>query len=66
MNLNFKINYLYVCVKDIKRAIDFIKRLHELKCEIVFPLTVIGRNEVLEFKDSEGNYIEVTSPIKGY
>lgn len=121
MNLNFKINSLYVCVRDMKRAIDFyekllnqkvteeseiysvfdingfryglfayemtnehkewgnnclpslevsnmkdfIKRLNELKCEIVFPLTVIGRNEVLEFKDSEGNYIEVASPIKG-
>lgn len=44
--------------------IDLIqKRLEELKCPIVFPLTTIGKNRVLEFTDSEGNDIEITCPI---
>ncbi|GMQ60247.1 hypothetical protein AN1V17_46470 [Vallitalea sediminicola] len=33
-------------------------------CDIVFPLTVIGGNKVLEFTDSEGNDIEITCPLK--
>ena len=28
-----------------------------------FPLTKIGRNWVAEFVDSEGNHIEITTPI---
>jgi len=32
------------------------------KLEIVFPLTRIGENWVAEFKDSEGNHIEITTP----
>ncbi len=119
MNLTFRINSLYVCVKDIQRAIEFYeklfgqkitekdeiysvfdihgfrfglfanhkmnetkawgnnclpsfavndidfiqKRLEELNCPIVFPLTIIGENRVLEFTDSEGNDIEITCPI---
>ncbi|QAA32282.1 VOC family protein [Clostridium manihotivorum] len=44
--------------------IDLIlKRFHELNCPIVFPLTTIGANKVLEFTDSEGNHIEITCPI---
>lgn len=44
--------------------IDLIqKRLKELNCSIVFPLTIIGKNKVLEFTDSEGNDIEITCPI---
>ena len=30
--------------------------------EICFPLTKIGNNWVIEFVDSEGNHIEMTSP----
>ncbi len=119
MSLLFRINSLYVCVKDMERAISFYenllgqrvternsiysvfdiggfryglfanekmdeakvwgnnclpslevsdidlfqKKLEELKCPIVFPLTVIGKNNVLEFTDSEDNDIEVTSPV---
>lgn len=119
MELTFSINSLYICVKDMQRAVDFyehllgqkatetneiysvfdvggfryglfanekmnepktwgnnclpsfsvnnidlfIKRLEELHCKIVFPLTVIGKNKVLEFTDSEGNDIEVTCPF---
>jgi len=48
-------------VNDIER---FIERIHELNCTIIFPLKRIGINIVLEFTDSEGNTIEVTSPIK--
>ncbi|KLU64089.1 glyoxalase-like domain protein [Desulfosporosinus acididurans] len=39
------------------------KRLEELNCPIIFPLTIIGKNEVLEFTDSEGNDIEITCPL---
>lgn len=115
----FKINSLYVCVKDMARAINFYEqllgqkvsekseiysvfdikgfryglfahekvqepktwgnnclpsftvddidllqiKLQQLNCKIVFPLTTIGKNQVLEFTDSEGNDIEVTCPI---
>jgi len=118
MNLNFRIKSLYVCVKDMQRAIEFyeklfgqkvtqnseiysvfdingfryglfangkvnetkvwgnnclpsfevndinstLRTLEELNCAIVFPLTVIGKNKVLEFTDSEGNDIEITCP----
>lgn len=45
--------------------IDLIlEKLKELNCPIVFPLTNIGKNKVLEFTDCEGNAIEITSPIK--
>jgi predicted enzyme related to lactoylglutathione lyase len=44
--------------------IDLIKkRLKELNCPIVFQLTTIGKNRVLEFTDSEGNHIEITCPV---
>lgn len=44
--------------------IDLIEKiLQDLNCPIVFPLTVIGKNKVLEFTDSEGNDIEITSPL---
>jgi len=33
------------------------------KLEIVFPLTQIGDNWVAEFEDSEGNHIEITTPV---
>lgn len=45
-------------VNDIDKL---IQKLSELNAEIVFPLTQIKDNLVLEFKDSEGNDIEVYS-----
>lgn len=115
MELNFTLNSLYMCVKDMNRAIDFYEKLLEqsvekrdeifsifnidgfrfclfnnskvqekvnwgdnclpsfevndmsklmdrletLNAKIVFPLTKINDNLVLEFKDTEGNDIEV-------
>ena len=111
-----KINSLYICVKDMNRAIKFYEDLFEIKVtkkddlfsifdlsgfhfclfnyqktnephqygnsclpslevkdletlqtklkkiKVVFPLTVIGKNYVAEFIDSEGNQIEITAP----
>lgn len=115
MSFEISINSLYICVKDMERAIHFyerflewpvsvrddvfsifdikgfrfclfnnqkmnenviwgdnclpsfevsnmdrlLKKLKVLGAEIVFPLTKINSNWVLEFKDSEGNDIEV-------
>ena len=47
-------------VNDINEIIEKLKFLDR---EIVFPLTKIGDNWVLEFKDTEGNDIEVYSKI---
>ncbi|NFA61790.1 VOC family protein [Clostridium sporogenes] len=119
MNLEFKLKSLYVCVKNMKRAIEFyenllrqkvtekndiysvfdingfryglfanekmneikkwgnnclpsfevsnidlvLKKLEQLNCKIVFTLSIIGKNQVLEFTDSEGNDIEITCPL---
>lgn len=43
-------------VNDMDRLME---KLNELGVEIVYPLTKIGRNLVLEFKDPEGNDVEV-------
>lgn len=115
--MKFKINSLYICVKDMDRAINFYESLLDekvterdeiysvfdingfrfglfanekmnekhtfgdnclpsfqveniteaqeklalLNSKIVFPLTKIKNNWVLEFTDSEGNHIELTS-----
>lgn len=32
--------------------------------KIVFPVTKIGNNWIAEFQDSEGNHIELTTPIE--
>lgn len=48
-------------VSDLNK---FIEKLKTLKSKIVFPITKIGSNYVLEFVDSEGNNIEATCPIK--
>ena len=120
MIVEFKLKSLYICVKDMERAICFYegllcqpvtkrdeiysvfdiggfryglfayekmnephtygnnclpslevsdihliqKQLEKMNCKIVFPLTKIGDNWVFEFIDSEGNQIEVTSPIE--
>ncbi|MGV8984355.1 VOC family protein [Clostridium sp.] len=114
MKLNFALNSIYICVKDMNRAIDFYEKLFEqsvekrdevfsvfnidgfrfclfnnnkvqekvewgdnclpsfevndmnklmdrleiLSAKIVFPVTKINDNLVLEFKDTEGNDIE--------
>jgi predicted enzyme related to lactoylglutathione lyase len=47
-------------VDDITLAQE---KLLSLNCPIVFPLTKIKNNWVLEFADSEGNHIELTSPL---
>lgn len=120
MGFDLTINSLYICVKDMDRAIGFyenffgqpvqvkneifsifsikgfrfclfnnskvnekviwgdnclpsfqtddmdklMEKLKEMNAEIVFPLTKINDNWVLEFKDSEGNDMEVYSKIK--
>jgi len=117
--MEFRIRSLYICVKDMERAINFYesllnqtvierddvysifdingfrfglfanekvnekhiygdnclpsfevdnielaqKKLLLLNCPIVFPITKIKNNWVLEFADSEGNHIELTSPL---
>ncbi|MTI49902.1 VOC family protein [Sporosalibacterium faouarense] len=119
MNYEINLNSLYICVKDMDRAINFYEKFFEqkvnqrdevfsifdikgfrfclfnnsevneevtwgdnclpsfevsnmdkvkekldkLEVEIVFPLTKINKNWVLEFKDSEGNDIEIYSKI---
>ena len=47
-------------VFDIKGFI-FNQKLEGLK--VVFPATKIANNWVAEFEDSEGNHIELTTPI---
>ena len=43
-------------------SIDILKqKLESLK--IVFPVTKIGENWVAEFEDTEGNHVEITTPI---
>jgi predicted enzyme related to lactoylglutathione lyase len=48
-------------VNDIQSFIEKLKMLH---APIVYPLTRLGDSWVLEFKDTEGNDIEVWQPIK--
>ncbi len=52
------------CLPSVSvESIDiFNKKLKDLK--IVFPVTKIGKNWVAEFEDSEGNHIEITTPIE--
>ena len=50
-------------VSDIKALVE---KLEELQAEIVYPLTHLGNNWVLEFKDSEGNDIEVYSRYRPF
>jgi Predicted enzyme related to lactoylglutathione lyase len=40
-----------------------IEKLNKLNAKIVFPPTMIGDNMVLEFRDSEGNDVEVYSRL---
>jgi predicted enzyme related to lactoylglutathione lyase len=48
-------------VSDIDK---FINKLNKLNVKIIFPKTKILNNWVLEFKDTEGNEIEIYSKIK--
>ena len=48
-------------VNDIN---SLIKKLKRLRIEIVYPLTKISNNWILEFRDTEGNDIEVYSKVK--
>jgi predicted enzyme related to lactoylglutathione lyase len=48
-------------VNDINKLTEKLKLIN---AEIVFPLTKIDQNWVLEFKDSEGNDIEIYCRIK--
>ncbi|MBR2587844.1 MAG: VOC family protein [Bacilli bacterium] len=52
------------CLPSIELdSIDILKeKIKDL--EICFPLTKIGNNYVIEFVDSEGNHIELTTPLK--
>ncbi|MDP4093748.1 MAG: VOC family protein [Bacillota bacterium] len=120
--MGFRINSLYICVKDMERAVGFYEALLDRKvaeydeiysvfeingfrlglfangkvnekhvygdnclpsfetdsveklqgkvasmnCPVVFPLTRIKNNWVLEIADSEGNHIELTAPVKDF
>jgi len=44
----------------------FMKKLEQLNAPIIFPCERIGNNWVLEFKDSEGNPIEVYSKYRPF
>ena len=53
------------CLPSIEvDSIETLKRKIE-KLEICFPLTKIDNNYVVEFIDSEGNHIELTTTAKG-
>ncbi|MBU0976004.1 VOC family protein [Patescibacteria group bacterium] len=49
---------LSIKVDSIK---EFLNHLNKLKVKLVYPLTKIGRNWVIEFRDSEGNDLEAYS-----
>ena len=52
------------CLPSIEvGSIEILKRKIE-KLKICFPLTKIENNYVVEFIDSEGNHIELTTPIE--
>lgn len=46
---------------EVDNIFSLKSRLDELNIQIVFPLMKIGNNHVMEFKDSEGNDVEVYS-----
>lgn len=52
------------CIPSIEvESLDVLKKKTET-LEICFPLTLIKENWVMEFVDSEGNHIEITTPKK--
>lgn len=51
------------CLPSISvENIDILKSKIE-NLELCFPLTKIGNNWVVEFVDSEGNHVEITTPV---
>ena len=61
MNENHK--YGSNCLPSIEvNSVEVLKSKLS-KLNILFPLTQIGMNWVAEFEDSEGNHIEITTPI---
>lgn len=48
---------------SVSRLDTVLEKLQTLHAPIVFPLTTIGTNQVLEFADSEGNIIELSCPF---
>ncbi len=59
--VNEKVTYGDNCLLsfEVEDMEELQKKLDNLQAEIVFPLTKIGDNLVLEFKDTENNDIEV-------
>lgn len=52
------------CIPSIEvESLEILKKKTE-NLEICFPLTLIKENWVMEFVDSEGNHIEITTPKK--
>ena len=49
---------------EVDNIDKLIQKLEKLNAQIVFPLTKLASNWVLEFKDTEGNDVEVYSKIK--
>lgn len=47
----------------MKKIEPIMKKLERMKVKIVYPLTKIGQNYVFEFKDTEGNDVEVSSKV---
>ena len=52
------------CIPSIEVENIYILKRKIEKLKICFPLTKIGENYVVEFVDSEGNHIELTTPIR--
>ena len=52
------------CLPSISvESVDVLK--DKISClEVCFPLTQIGPNWVAEFVDSEGNHVEITTPVR--
>lgn len=52
------------CLPSVSmESIDLLnEKIADLK--VVFPLTQIGNNWVVEIEDSEGNHVEVTAPVR--
>lgn len=76
--MNCNIKSLYICVKDMDRAVAFYEQPVTKKDDIYSVFDIegfrfglfayekknenIGKNRVVEVIDSEGNHIEVTAP----
>ncbi|MDD3647532.1 MAG: VOC family protein [Candidatus Dojkabacteria bacterium] len=60
-----KVKYGDNCLLSIKvdGMKNFLKHLEGLNVKLVYPLTKIGKNWVIEFRDSEGNDLEGYSNV---